>query len=349
MVDFPSELQKIRNEDRPSVSHTSTPTASQVADDLALLFNEEVGASSRALNRRQLILPVAAVQLLNQLYDQWGHPAKKTLAMATLQFKQQLRMLVGVEKLLGLCEGDPALTFIVLKNVEAQSGTEATLARDAIIKLEARFRGEIQAGLNTAAALRAGCADLQERQALRMLYYTNVVSRQSLVKILQALLDVYGDERFSKGLKVMQKALADDIAAKVSSLPSAHLRTLLLGLQSCWQLGGVFALCQALIERLRIERVTSKLMQRLLGYTTTGIDSQEFQRLLEELDAGSQLSRTLIALNAIYSVFNKFPLALWFDNRTREELLHNLLVRAGELTKMEREYLQATATPETLA
>jgi type III secretion protein W len=114
-------------------------------------------------------------------------------------------------------------------------------------------------------------------------------------------------------------------------------------------LGGVFALCQALTARLRIERVTSKLMQRLLGYTTTGIDSQEFQRLLEELEAGSQLSRTLIALNAIYSVFNKFPLALWFDNRTREELLHNLLVRAGELTKMEREYLQATATPETLA
>ena len=60
--------------------------------------------------------------------------------------------------LLDLADGDPARTFVVLKYVAAQADTEvrpseAGLARDAIARLEARFKGQIQAGLNIAAAL----------------------------------------------------------------------------------------------------------------------------------------------------------------------------------------------------
>ena len=143
-----------------------------------------------------------------------------------------------VEKLLELTGRDPARAFVVLKYVAAHADSEArpaeaALARDAINRLEIRFKGEIQAGLNIASALQTASIDPQERQALRTLYYASVVARQSLATMMQALLGVYGGERFHDGLKIMRKALADDIAALVSSSPTAVLRTLLLGLQSC--------------------------------------------------------------------------------------------------------------------
>ncbi|PAM34968.1 SepL/TyeA/HrpJ family type III secretion system gatekeeper, partial [Acinetobacter baumannii] len=94
-------------------------------------------------------------------------------------------------------------------------------------------------GLNIAMALQAASDDPQERQAVRALYYASVVVRQSLASMMQSLLGVYGGEQFATGLKVMRRALADDIAACTSSVPTAQLRTLLQGLQSCGQLSGV--------------------------------------------------------------------------------------------------------------
>lgn len=339
MIEFPSELSKTHTVDQPRVNQTSTPAATTgpVTDNLALLFNEEVVANNRALNHRQLILPLASVQMLKQIYNQLGHPAKKTFAMARLQIKQQLEVRGDVAKLLEVCEGDPTLTCVVLKNEEALGGTAAALARDARIMLEASFRGQIQAGLNTAAAFEEGCPNLQERMAVRMLYYESVVPHQSLPTMLQKLLDVYGVERFPEGLKVMQRALADDIAAKVSSSPNASLRTLLLGLQSCGQLSGVLAACQGLRQRLAVDHDAVVLLQRLLGFTGGGVGAAEILRFVDDLQSGST-AQQLLVLNALLPVVEQLPLALWPDSTVRNETLNCFRVVIGELDRIARSH-----------
>jgi type III secretion protein W len=79
--------------------------------------------------------------------------------------------------------------------------SEAGLARDAIARLEARFKGQIQAGLNIAAALQIVGVDPHERQALRAL-------RQRGDAPIPGDDDAgaadHGGERFAEGLKAAQ-------------------------------------------------------------------------------------------------------------------------------------------------
>lgn len=338
-VESPNDVHSVQRLDPITVTPASTPAPAKV-DELVQLFSQEVELNSRALAQRSMGIRVPPTEHLAQLYDQLGHPAQASLAAVSRRIRMQLLQHPKVDTLLGLTGGDPALAFVVLKHVAAQADaevrpSEAALARDAIAKLEIRFKGEIQAGLNIAATLQAASVDPQERQALRALYYASVVTRQSLATMMQALLGVYGSEQFGAGLKVMRKALTDDIAAQVSSVPTALLRTLLLGLQSCGQLSGVLASCQTLIRRLGVEHDPVNLLQRLLGYASSGIAPSEVLRLGEDV-AGSTAPRRLVALNALYPLVQQLPVPLWSDSRVRQEALHLFLVVMDELTQIER-------------
>lgn len=339
-VESTPDVQTIQRLDSPVVGHPSVPAPAKGVDELAHLFNQEVEVNTRTLGQRNMGVRVPPTEQLAQLYDQLGHPAQTTLAAISRRIRLQLLQHASVDKLLDLTGGDPARAFVVLKYVVAQADTEvrpseAALARDAVARLEARFKGEIQAGLNIATALQSVAVDPHERQALRALYYASVVTRQSLATMMQALLGIYGGERFAEGLKVMRKALADDIAALVSSMPTPLLRTLLLGLQSCGQLSAVLSGCQALILRLSIGHDGVTLLQRLLGYAGSGIVAAEILRLGDDL-AGGDIVRQLVALNALYPLIQQLPLALWPDSRVREETLRVFVVVMDELHRIQR-------------
>jgi type III secretion protein W len=320
-------------------------TIAPAADDLGVLFSQEVGLNSMALGRRPLGVRISPVQQLSQLYEQLGHPAQATLESVARKVRLQLLQGPSVGSLLELTGNDPARAYVVLKHVSAQAqaearSAEATLARDALAKLEIRFKPQIQAGLNIAMALQADTDDPQLRQAARSLYYASVVSRQSLATMMQALLGLFGSEEFSAGLKLMRRALADDIAAHTPSVACAKLRTLLLGLQSCGQLGGVLAHCQGLIERLAslhpgLDQNAVALLQRLLGYASTGIAPTEVQRLGSEF-GGAEPAGQLVSLNAIYPVLQRLPLALWRDSKGRQETLEDFLMVMDVFASQER-------------
>lgn len=352
-VESSNDVRSIHHLDQPVVSPTNVRPPVKGADDIAQIFNQEVQANSRTLNQRTVGVRVPPTEQLAQLYDQLGHPAQATLAATSRRVRLQLLQHSGVDKLLEITGGDPARAFVVLKHVAAQAdaevrASEGALARDAIAKLEVRFKGEIQAGLNIAAALQAAGVDPDERQALRTLYYASVVTRQSLATMMQALLGVYGGERFGVGLKLMRKALADDIAALVSSMPTPLLRTLLLGLQGCGQLSGVLAGCQALTQRLCVEHDSVTLLQRLLGYAGSGIAAGEVLRLGDDL-GGGPLDRQLVSLNALYPLFQQLPLALWTDSRVRQETLHGFVVVMDELDRIHRGPTRFAGEPRSLA
>lgn len=239
--------------------------------------------------------------------------------------------------MLELAGGDPARAFVVLNYVVVKADSEvrqseATLARDTLAKLEVRFKGEIQAGLNIALALQSAVVDPQERQELRSLYYATVVTRPCLLTMMNSLLEEYGSERFHIVLNVMRKALADDIAARVSSMPTPLLRNLLLGLQSCGHLIAILAGCKALIERLVIEHDPVDLLQRLLAYASSGIEVNEIQRLASDL-GGDSPQRQLTAFKALYPLFHGLPLALWSDSHVRRSTLARLVVVMDELDR----------------
>ncbi|WP_338476423.1 type III secretion system gatekeeper subunit SctW [Pseudomonas khavaziana] len=340
MIEPSSGAQKVQQQDPPAITQPPKQEPVSGVDVLAHLFNEEVANNSQALSQRKLSVRVAPIEQMTELYRQLGHPAKRGLAIMCLLTREALRQGADVNELLALSEGDPARAFVVLEYVAAQADkearpSEATLARDAIAKLQVSFKGEIQAGLNIALAMQAASTDPQERQALRTLYYASVVTRQSLATMMQALLGVYGGERFADGLKVMRKALADDIAATVSSMPTPLLRSLLLGLQSCGQLGGVLAGCQALVQRLGISLDATSLLQRLLNFAGIGITAAEILQVGDELAGGTD-ARKLVSLNALYPLVQQMPLAVWTDKRVREEALRIFLAVMGELDRVTR-------------
>lgn len=180
-VEFSPDVQTVRQLDQPAVSPTSASAPVVGMDELAHLFSQEVDLNSRALSERTIGVRVLPAEQLAHIYDQLGHPAQATLASISRRVRWQLLQQPDVGKLLEIAGGDPARAFVVLKYVAALADTEvrpseAALARDAIAKLEVRFKGQIQAGLNIAVALQAASVDPQERQALRTLYYASVVS-----------------------------------------------------------------------------------------------------------------------------------------------------------------------------
>ncbi|MBK5435849.1 type III secretion system gatekeeper subunit SctW [Pseudomonas sp. TH32] len=356
-VNSPVEAQKPQRLDTPAnvdVRPRSQASGTTGVDDLAALFSQEVELNSMGLGRRQLGTRVTPVEQLTQLYEQLGHPAQATLATIARNVRVQLLLKPSVDKLLDLTGNDPARTFVVLKQVAAQAQAqartnEAALANDALARLEIRFKPQIQAGLNIALALQASMDDPHLRQAVRSVYYASVVARQSLASMMNALLGLFGGNEFGHGLKLMRRALADDIAAHSPSLPTAQLRTLLMGLRSCGQLGSVLSSCQGLIARMAavhpgIDRDAVALLQRLLGYVSTGIAPAEIQRLASEL-GGAALSDQLVSLNSLYPVFGSLPLALWRDSKGRQEALLGFMVVMDEYALSERGFRHVGAWP----
>ncbi|KTC27237.1 type III secretion regulator RspJ [Pseudomonas sp. ABAC21] len=336
-VEFPKDVSSARHLDQSATAAVSAPAPAKV-DELAQIFDREVLAGNAAMRATAIRIPPS--EQLTQLYDQLGYPAQESLAAISRRFRHQLQHNVSVDKWVELAEGDPARAFVVLKHLEVQLDSEARpseagKARDAIALLSVGFKGEIQAGLAFAGTLLESGGDPQERQALRALYYASIATRQSLATIMQALLGAYGGDTFSARLGNMRKALADDIAALVSSMTTPRLRTLLLALQSCGQLGTVLASCHALIERLGIDHDAVSLLQRLLGYAGSGIDAGEILRLGHDLGHNPSL-RQVVLLNALYPLMRDLPLALWPDSRVRQNALDCFIAVMGELERSER-------------
>jgi type III secretion protein W len=335
-----NDIQRLQHLGPPKVSLDPAPAASQGSDGLANTFSQEVESNGKTLSSRSMGARVTSKEQIAQLYDQLGHPAQATLASIARRVRQHLVLQPSVESLVDVTGSDPARTFLVLKHVAAQAQAEArtveaALARDAIARLELRFKREIQAGLNIATALQAASEDPHERQQIRALYYASVVARQSLATMMQTLLGMYGGEQFANGLKLMRRALADDIAAHAPSLPTAQLRTLLLGLQSCGHLSGVLAECVGVVQRLSAEEAPVMLLQRLLGYAVSGVATADVQCLADDF-GGSQASRQLVSLNALYPLVRQLPLVVWRDSRERQEALNCFLLVMGEFARTER-------------
>ena len=318
-----------------------------------MLFSQKTESSSKETAQRTLrasgaeirVRRIEGIEQLMALYEQLGHPGQASLSQVARQVRQEMSSRSSLDSLIELTGGDPARTSVVLSYVTAWAQSEG---HDADVALSHSYQDQlhtqhaepVQAGMNIARGLSTISDDASLRQAVRTLYYANVVRRQSPAIIMQALLGMFGDKGFSVGLKMMSRALADDMAAQRPSLPTNKLRSVMLGLQSCRQLGSVLNSCRRFIEQMprhekSIEQAAVSLLQRLLGYAGGGIACAEVQRLAGDLSHESSAGQ-LVSLNGIYPMLKGLPLALWRDNRGRQEGLHNVLLVMDELTRQEK-------------
>ncbi len=348
-VDPNLDVQSLPNLSQPAPVRLDigqpSPVSAPVADELSALFTQEVELNGTALGMRQLGLRTPPAEQLTQLYEQLGHPAQAKMATIARNVRVQLLLGASLGKVMDLIGNDPARAYVVLKHVAVQAqaqgrGSEAALALTSLADLEAQYKPQIQAGLNTALALQAGSDDPQMRQAVRSLYYTSVVMTQSLATIMQSLLGLFGGGDFESGLKLIRRALADDIAAQTSSVDRGQLRTLLLGLNDCSRLSGVLSRCKELIlqlalvhPELHLEPVA--LLQRLLGYAASGLAPQEIKRMAQDL-GGAELAKQLSSLSAFYPELKALPLAWWCDARRREDALSSYKQVLLEYATLER-------------
>ena len=315
-----------------------------------MLFSQQVESSSKVQSKRNLrtdtqVQKIQGIQKLSELYEQLGHPAQVSLELLARQVRRELMSRPSVESLLALTGDDPARTYVVLQHVTALAqaqgrAPDAAQAQAFQEQVQVRYPRQIQAGVNIAKALKSAYGDTSLRQAVRTLYYTSVVVTQSLVSITQELLGLFGEDGLDSGLNMMGRALADDIAAQRPSVPTDKLRTLLLGLQACGQLGSILHSCRQFIERLPAREPTGpytgvSLLQRLLDYaSSSGTEPDEIQDLSREL-GGDGLSSQLVSLNQVYSLIQRLPLAVWSNPESRQATLESLLEMMGEHTQAE--------------
>ncbi|WP_300627589.1 HrpJ domain-containing protein [Pseudomonas sp.] len=346
-----NDVQQIQPADKPIVSTVETPVRSQGLDDIAQIFSEEVALNAQALGRRSIGAKVSPVAELVQLYEQLGHPGQATLETVVRRLRFELLRKPTVEKLVSLADSDPARAFVVLQFIANEATThglavEEGLARAALKELKRDFGGSIQAGLNIALALKEASADPQERQDVRALYYASVVVRQSLALMLQTLLKMYGLTEFSKGVDLMTQALNGDIAAHTQSVPTEKLRLLLKGLAECRELRSVLGNCEALILRLNVDHDPVSLLQRFLGYASTGIDAAEVQRLASEF-GGALLAARLRSLNELSTEIKALPRAWWLDAQSQASAVKAFKDVMLEWAREERGHLKFAGETRT--
>lgn len=335
---------------RPVESSQAAQSSSM--EEVGMTFSHHVERNTKALSQRRIRnarsevgqVRVETREQLEEWYDQLGHPGKQSLGAMAAQAGVLLNGQPVLEELVQSTGGDPARTDLILKqallDAEAQGRlVEAKRARDYLQLLRERYGAQIQAGMNIAEALRASGGDPELRQAVRRLYYDTVVLKQSLPTMMQALLGLFGEASFVSGLDMMRRALADDIAAHAPSRPTALLRTLLIGLAASTQLSSVLQSCRRLLEQLAYSCPASQLtavllLQRMLGFVSSGLSSAEVRRIGREL-GGDQERDQLVSLNGLYPLLKRLPLALWRDAKSRQTALKNLLVLLDERSRGE--------------
>ncbi|MFJ4192613.1 type III secretion system gatekeeper subunit SctW [Pseudomonas sp. NPDC089534] len=320
-------------------------------EEVALKFSESVERHSKSLDERLISEStrgqrVERIEKLAELYRLLDHGDQPSLEQQARRMQMQLQQQPSLQTALGLAEQDPARADILLQQalrLSLQEGreTDAQATRSLIDELRQLHGDRIRAGFNTAGAIALFTRDPQQRAAMRQLYYKAIVGQQPLANLLEGLLEQFSEEQFGRGLRTLQRALADDIAALSPSLPGGVLGSMLRGLGSCGRLNSLLQACQALLERLgqRHGGMTSLGMsKRLLRFCGNGFFARDLT-LLGDDTLGPASDRQAWFFNALYPLLQQLPLVLWKDLKTRQNGLRLLQGLMDEMARQERQAL----------
>nr|WP_298141159.1 type III secretion system gatekeeper subunit SctW [uncultured Pseudomonas sp.] len=338
----------------PTASTERLATASQSLSDsmeeVSMVFSASVERNSKALNERNVtgkkpLRNIERVEKLAELYRLLDQPSLLSLGKQAQQMQSLLRQKPSLEDLLDLTEKDPTRASIVLQQVQRQAQAhgnhaDSQVAEQYLGTLHEEYGEQIRAGLNTASAIAEFSADPSQKQAMRHLYYQAVVNQQSVGGILDALLERFEEKDFSRGLRSLQRALADDIGALAPSLTPSALRGLLGKLNASSQLSHTLQSSHELLERMTTDTTKPglsavQLTRNLLRLSANGVFVRDFQNLTQEA-VGKDPLRQAPFLNALHPLVQHLPMPLWKDPKTRQSALGLMRTLLDEQARSER-------------
>ncbi|AUX71529.1 type III secretion system gatekeeper subunit SctW [Erwinia pyrifoliae] len=314
-------------------------------EEVSMTFAEHVERKSKALNQRRVVAQpgsraqqhIERIEKLDELLKLLEHPQHARLETQNQKMQTLLQHASspGMDELLHAAGGDPARCDLLLRHtlLQAQRTQNSDLANKAMQSLELLHKekgAEVSAGLNTASAIASFSTDPTQKQAMRQLYYQTIVHLQSGNAMLDALLNSFGGAHFNQGLRTLQRALADDIASRSSSIPRRALQKILSSLQDASNISQTLTASKTLLTRLAgklpsVSFTSLELTRRLLNLSGNGAYLRDLQNLSRDV-AGQHPHHQVLFLSGLVPLVYHLPLGLWRDDKSKNrQMALNLL------------------------
>lgn len=337
-------------------AHTAASPLEGSMEEVSMTFAEQMERKSKSLNQRRITQQpgtraqqqIERIDKLNQLLQLLEHPRHARLEAQTRQMQTLLlgSSSQGLTDLLQAAGDDPARCDVLLRHSiqHAQLTQNSTLAGKAVQALELLHQEkgkEVHAGLNTAAAIASFSTDPGQKQAMRQLYYQTIVHLQSGHALLDTLLSKFGEAHFTQGLRSLQRALADDIAARSSSIPRSTLQKILTSLQDAGRISQTISASHELLNRLKsklpvIGLSALELTRRVVNLSGNGAYLRDLQNMANDA-AGSQPKHQLLFFSGLLGLVQQLPAGLWREDKSKNRQMALNLLRTviGEYSGQE--------------
>lgn len=314
-------------------------------EEVSMTFAEHVERKTKALNQRKVVAQpgtramqhIERIEKLDELLKLLEHPQHAQLEMQNQKMQTLLQNNGSphLDDLLQAAGGDPARCDVLLRHtlLQAQRAQDTELTTNAAKSLELLHQekgAEVSAGVNTAHAIASFSTDPTQKQAMRQLYYQTVVHLQSGNAMLEALLNSFGSVHFNQGLRTLQRALSDDIAARSSSIPRRALQKILASLQDAGNISQTLTASKILLKRLAgklpdVSFSPLELTRRLLNLSGNGAYLRDLQNLSRDV-AGQHPEHQVLFLSGLVPLVYHLPLGLWRDDKSKNrQMALNLL------------------------
>ncbi|EOS94897.1 type III secretion system gatekeeper subunit SctW [Erwinia tracheiphila] len=314
-------------------------------EEVSMTFAEHVERKSKALNQRKIAAQrgnramqhIERIEKLDELLKLLEHPQHAQLETQNQKMQTLLQKngSPDLDELLNAAGNDPARCDVLLRHtlLQAQRTQNTELASNATKSLQLLHQekgAEVNAGLNTASAIASFSTDPTQKQAMRQLYYQTIVHLQSGNAMLEALLSSFGSVHFNQGLRTLQRALADDIAAHSSSIPRRALQKILTSLQDAGNISQTLTASKILLKRLAgklpdVSFSPLELTRRLLNLSGNGAYLRDLQNLAHDV-AGQHPRHQVLFLSGLVPLVYHLPMGLWRDDKSKNrQMALNLL------------------------
>ena len=159
--------------------------------------------------------------------------------------------------------------------------------------------------------------------------------------MVDLLLGHFAPQDFTTGLRTLQRALADDIAALASSIGAGALRHIQTGLFEAGQVNHTLEESRALLDRMAGKMALGdmdhvELARRLLHICHNGAFQQDFSQLGDDVVPDAQPRHLSIFFNGVLPLVRDLPIGLWKIKDGRQTALKLLENHNTALLKDER-------------
>ncbi|MDW8846063.1 type III secretion system gatekeeper subunit SctW [Erwinia sp. MMLR14_017] len=323
---------------RPVNTQSAAASLSDSLEEIGMMFSEKVEKKTKGLNRRQINTQhlrsnrgaVERIERLGELYQMLDGQQQDRLETRLSALKDVLskESEPEAETLVEAADNDPARCDLLLRMTLREADRTgdiqtAAAASNGLDALHEKFGDKVRAGLNTAPAVASFTTDPNEKQGMRDLYYHSIVKHQSPAVMLDSLLERFGREQFKPGLRTLQRALSEDIAALTPSISSRSLHKIHLALSEAGQLTHVLAGSDKLLSDLRSRgKIPAsapggiEMTRRLLNVAETGLQGRDITGIGKEF-AGEKATAQMLFFNGFLPLMNAMPRMLWRDLNDR--------------------------------